>query len=53
MIIVSENIMVSQYHGIKQSKQFFLGGGGGLNRCLEACAYSNLINQKQSSKLNH
>ncbi len=32
MIIVSENIMVSQYHGIKQSKQFFLGGGGGVEQ---------------------
>ncbi len=42
MIIVSENISVSRYHGIqyKQSKQVLFW----LNKCLEAFAYSNQVN---------
>ncbi len=36
-------------YGIKQSKQGFFW----LNKCLEACVYSNFINQKQSSTFHH
>ncbi len=39
----------STVYGIKHSKLFFFW----LNKCLEACVYSNFINQKQSSKCNH
>ncbi len=49
MIIVSENIAVSWYMLLNNQNSFFFW----LNKCLEACAYSNFINQKQSSKFNH
>ncbi len=49
MIIVSENITVSRYTVLNnQNRNFFW-----LNKCLEACVYSNFINQKQSSKFHH
>ncbi len=46
MIMVSENITVSRYTVLNNQNSYFFW----LNKCLEACVYSNFINQKQSSK---
>ncbi len=49
MILVSENITVSWFTVLNNQNSFFFW----LTKCLEACAYLNFVNQKQSSKFNH